>query len=581
MHGADHSSLLSISETLEIFDMARKIDAASTTLPSKVTTPVALAAPNFGENASEVQKNEWRKSASIDTAALLLDGDLALMRLIAMALIDYQRSGGEASAPYFDDRLKELGLESAGDKVMMRAATVASGLDRRDRKTGEKAGKLLDSIATSMEGLAIVVGRATDFSYSYTQDCVGRLISIILETKGGIRALANIARNEVIAVKESGVVALDRALVADIVKAKVQERFRAAGANTFSLARTDSDGKLIPVPGVLLDLDAVTRAMTGTDVLEGRAQALYELQFATKAIAREPTDKVKVIGSDLRDKRTEKRHTEPHIVACPGGEIIVSAHFAEASNVIRISGLSGVFDEQPKVHVMLPPEVHNKLGRNLAKADQRNAVTITEEPPAAGTSLAYRTLKMRSGAALNPRYGPDGEGLSFSWRFPTYGRNGPEDAVPTMRPDRQWSPERTIILSDEDGLMNRIVASRSRLDRSASQRKPVELSLGAGKLMVRISKDSSLSCRADGAELQVRVSAADLRGLLVLLEELRPTDLALAIDSGRAALRWTFRSSRAAYELFMPCTGESGTRLKAAFAPLELVTPETEPRAGA
>jgi hypothetical protein len=328
--------------------------------------------------------------------------------------------------------------------------------------------------------------------------------------------------------------------------------------------------------GIVLDIGAVMRAMAEGDIEEGKAQALHELQLATVAIAREPTDKVVVHGTDPKDKKAEKRKTEPHIVYCPEGRFVISGHLAPAGNVVEITELENVFVAAPDFHVMLPPEAHKSLGRNLEKSDQRNVIEIVEEAPAKGAKSIYGTMKLRSDAARLARYQTGGEGVSISWRYPTYGGSA-EDTIPDVRGDRAWGKLNTFTMQGDTGFQNAIVGGRSRLDHDANKRRSVAISLDDGVFTVA-TKNGSISCAGVkglpfGVASKMFVTAADLRGLLALLDAVKSDRLELALDKEGAAVKWSFGSLRAEYYVTMPCAGETGTRLGAAFKPLQVVTP--------
>lgn len=537
---------------------------------------VPTIAPTFGDTPTEIEKQQWRVSASRDAAALLLDADKARIRMTAMALVDFQLNGGRDGNAYFDDRLAELSLKAGGEKVMMRAAIVASGLNREDPVDGTKSAKILDAMATEMEGLERLVGEDAGFTYSYTEACVNALIEKVLKTTGGLRALANVVRVENAADNERKPIALDPVKVGEMKIARAQDRLASSTSNVFELVTHDLSG-MSQRTGIFLDIEAVMRAMAEGDIEEGKAQALHELQLATIAIAREPTDKVVVHGTDPKDKRVEKRKTEPHIVYCPEGRFVISGHLASAGNVVEISDLEDVFAIVPDFHVMLPPEAHKSLGRNLEKSDQRNVIEIVEEAPAKGTKSIYRTMRLRSDAARLARYRRGGEGVSISWRYPTYGSTDAEDTVPDIRGDRKWSAPSSFTMSGDAGFENAIVGGRSRLDHDAHKRRSVAISLDDGVFTV-ITKNGSISCagvsgKPFGVAQKMFVAAADLRGLLALLDAVKADGLELSLDREGAAVKWSFGSFRAQYHVTMPCAGETGTRLGAAFKPLQVVTP--------
>ena len=531
-----------------------------------------ILAPNFGATPREEQKTEWREAARDGVATVMVNRDKVLVRTTAMATVDYVMNGGPKSDGYFDTKLDELRLKTAGEKPTMRAATVATQLDRGRKETGAEARKLLDQLASAMEGLTILAG--SDFEWSYSPTCVASLIGLV-DGIGGLRKLADLARNENIDDNPRGVIRMDGKQVQEIIATQVRQRLSRTSASVFSLAVPGATG-LEAVEGLELTLDDVTRALSNRDIQEGRVQALFELTRGTVAISREKTAFVKVHDDDPKDSKSPKRLTEPHIIIEPDGKVIVSAHLAAgSSNVVTMTGVRGLLDNPLDFHVMLPPQVHNKLALNLEKAAQRNAVEITVEAPDPDTTFAACTWHVRSDAAINTRYQSEGPGLRFSARFPTYGRKGERlDTVAVIRPDCTWSDVSTINCDFvADGFMNGIVAAEERIKRAATGMKAVRLSIFDKRFLVEAGKENQLSCAASGKLDPLHVTAADLRGLLLLLAGIRPREVKLAVDAGKAALRWSFSSHRARYELFMPAATATGTRLTFAFEPITIIAP--------
>lgn len=526
--------------------------------------------PTAEATLDEAGKDGWREQTREGIGTVMVNRDKVLIRVVVRASIDYMRNGGAGSSSYFEPRLKAIGLRTSGSKITMAAATLATRLDRLDPKDGKDAGKLLDAIASGMEGLVIAAG--SGFPWAYSDDCVAKLTTKVDEI-GGLRKLADLARNENIDDNPRGVIRLDGKKVRDIVQGRIADLLGNISASSFALAVV-KDGKTAAVPNVSLDVQDVTAALAHRDIGEGRAQVLYELTLATIAITLDDTGLVKAHDDDPKDKKSPKRQTEPHIIFRPDRSVIVSAHLAAgASNMVRITDIASPFDEWPSYDVMLPPQVHRKLRLNLDKPAQRNAVEITEEAPEPGRALIDRTWHVRSEAALHPKYQHGGRGLLFSPRIPTYGRQGePRDTVHVVRDDRQFD-EVAQFLCDlaPTGFLMGVIAAHERIKRAASTRKAVSLSMRDGLFGATISKENVLVAKAEGAMEAVHVSAADFRNLLLLLEALKPGEVSLALDEQKAALRWRFRSSRAHYELFMPAATSAGTRLASAFKPISIV----------
>lgn len=522
----------------------------------------------------EAGKDGWREQTREGIGTVMVNRDKVLIRVVVRASIDYMRNGGAGSNGYFEPRLKAIGLRISGSKITMAAATLATRLDRLHPKEGKEAGKLLDTIASGMEGLVIAVG--SGFPWAYSDECVATLTAKVDEI-GGLRKLADLARNENIDDNPRGVIRLDGKKVRDIVQGRIADLLGDISASSFALAVVKDDGTAT-VPNVSLGVEDVTAALANRDIGEGRAQVLHELALATVAITLDDTGLGKVRDDDPKDKKSPKRQTEPHIVFRPDHSVIVSAHLAAgASNMVRITGMASPFDSWPPYDVMLPPQVYRKLRLNLDKPAQRNAVEITEEAPEPGRTLSDRTWHIRSEAALHPNYQLGGRGLLFSPRIPTYGRqNEPRDTVHVVRDDRHFDEVAQFVcdLAPTSFLMS-IIAAHERIKRAASTRKAISLSMKDGWFGVTISKENMLVAKAEGDIEAVHVSAADFRNLLVLLEALKPGEVSLALDEQKAALRWRFRSSRAHYELFMPATTSAGTRLATAFEPISLVAHPT------
>lgn len=530
---------------------------------------VAPPIPAFDESAKE----DWRERSREGIGAVMANHDKILTRVVTMAAIDFVSNGAENSNAYYDDRLKPLGLKVSGSKIAMRAATLATRLDRHDTEHGKAATKQLDAIASGIEGLVIAAGN--DFGWAYTDECVAQLTSIVASV-GGIRALADLARNEGIDDNPRGVIALDGKKAASISRQLATTALGEVSADRFKIAFDNDNGTLSPVPNLSLGYDDVVASLSETDLGEQRVQLLHELTAATMAISREDTGLTTVHDADPKDKKAKKRLTEPHILFGPDEAIIISAHLAQqASNAVRITGMASVIDVYPAHHVMLPPEVYRKLGLNLAKVTQRNAVTISEEAAAPDTTLIYRTWLLRSSAALHPRYQLDGAGLRFSLRFPTYGaKENARDTVHVIREDRAFDPVATFDLdADPLGFRNAIVGAHERMKRASSRQRPISLAIGDGRLEVTISKENVLVASASGSMNAIHVMANDFMNFLLLLDALRPAQVELALDHQRAALRWTFQSQRGSYELFMPAASAQGVRLGYAFQPINIVKP--------
>lgn len=521
----------------------------------------------------ESVKEDWRERSREEIGAVMVDREKILTRVIAMAAIDFVANGAENSNSYFDERLELLGLAVSGNKVAMRAAIVATHLDRGNKKNGKNAGKHLDAIASGIEGLVLAAGN--DFGWAYTDECVAQLVEIVASI-GGLRALADLARNEHIDDNPRGVIKLDGSKAASISQQLATTALGEVSADRFKIAFDNDNGTLSPVPNLSLGYDDVVASLSETDLGEQRVQLLHELTAATMAISREDTGLTTVHDADPKDKKAKKRLTEPHILFVPDKAIIISAHLAQqASNVVRVTGMASVIDDYPEHHVMLPPEVYRKLGLNLAKVTQRNAVSITEEAAPPDTTLVYRTWLLRSGAALHPRYQLDGAGLRFSLRFPTYGaKENPRDTVHVIREDRIFDPVATFHLDiTPTGFRNAIVAAHERIKRASSTQRPISLALADGNFVVTISKENMLAAPAGGSMAAIQVMANDFRNFLLLLEALRPAQVELSLDRDKAALRWSFQSKRASYELFMPAASAQGARLGYAFQPINIIAP--------
>lgn len=521
----------------------------------------------------ESSKEKWRERSREGIAAVTANHDKILTRVIAMAAIDFVANGAENSNSYYDERLKTLGLPVSGSKVAMRAAVLATRLDRGNPENGKEAGKQLDAIASGIEGLVLAAGG--DFDWAYTDECVEQLTGIAA-TAGGIRSLANLARNERIDDNPRGVIALDAKKVASISEQLATAALGGVSTNRFKIAFDNDNGTLSPVPNLSLDIADVVASLSGKDLGEQRAQVLHELETATIAISLEDTGLPKVHDADPNDKKTKKRLTEAHLLFCPDGSVIISAHLApQASNVVRVTDMASVIDDWPAHHVMLPPGVYRKLGLNLAKVAQRNAVTISEEPASPGSTLIFRTWLLRSSAALHPRYQPDGPGLKFSLRFPTYGAKGnSRDTVHVIREDCVFDPVATFDLNVEPtGFRNAIVASHERMKRASSTQRTLALTIRDERFEVTISKENVLVASASGSMGAIAVMANDFRNFLLLLEALRPSQVELALDQQKGALRWAFQTQRARYEVFMPAATDQGTRKAHAFQPINIVAP--------
>lgn len=526
-------------------------------------------APSAEVRFDETAKDGWREQTREGIGTVMVNSDKVLIRVVVMTAIDYMQNGGPKSADYFDSRLKAIGLRTSGNKIAMPAATLATRLDRLDPKDGKVAGKLLDTIASGIEGLVIAVG--PDFLWVYNDECVVTLTAKVNQI-GGLRKLADLARNETIDDNPRGVIRLDSKKVRDIVQGRIAALLGDISSSSFELAVV-KDGETTTVPNVSLNVEDVAVALANRDIGEGRAQVLHELTLATSAITLEDTGLVKFRDDDPKDKRTAKRQTEPHIVFRADRSVIVSAHLSNgASNVVRITDMPSPFEGWPDYDVMLPPQVHRKLALNLAKATQRNAVEVTEEASEPGRILAERTWHVRSEAALHPNYQLGGPGLLFSPRMPTYGQQGdPRDTVHVIRDDLTFA-EVTRFVCDlaPTSFLTSVIAAHERLKRAASMRNAVQLSIGAGWFGVTISRENVLIAKADGAMNPIHVSAADIRNMLLLLEALKPSAVNLSLDAERTALCWQFRSSRAAYELFMPAATAAGSRLATAFRPISI-----------
>lgn len=541
----------------------------SETSKSPSFDPVDQPALSWDEEA----KKEWREKSRQGIAAVTANHDKIVTRVIVMAAIDFVSNGAKSSNSYYDDLLRELRLEVSGTKVAMRAATVATRLDRTDPENGKEAAKLLDAIASGIEGL--VIAADDDFRWAYTDECVDQLTALVASV-GGIRALADLARNEGIDDNPRGVIALDSKKAASISRQLATTALGGVSADRFKIAFDCENGTLSPVPNLSLGYDDVVASLSETDLGEHRVQLLHELSIAPVAISREDTGLTTVHDADPKDKNAKKRLTEPHILFGPDKAVIISAHLAQqASNVVRITGMASVIDEYPAHHVMLPPEVHRKLGLNLAKVTQRNAVEIAEEAAAPDTALIYRTWLLRSSAARHPRYQLAGAGLRFSLRFPTYGAKGDaRDTVHVIREDRAFDPVATFDLgADPLGFRNAIVSAHERMKRASSRQRPISLAIRDGRLEVTISKENVLVASASGSMEAIHVMANDLMNFLLLLDTLRPAQVELALDQQKAALRWAFQSQRGSYELFMPAASAQGVRLGYAFQPINIVKP--------
>lgn len=541
--------------------------------PSAAEQRVAGGLPATAQIFDETAKERWRERSREDIGSLTINHDKILTRIIAMAAIDFMLNGAEESRDYYDARLKPLGLRSSGDKVAMRAATLATRLDRQDLDNGKAAGKQLDAIASGIEGLVIAAG--DEVVWAYTNECIDILTALVAEV-GGIRKLADLARNDNIDDNPRGVIRLDAKRAAALSEQRIIDAIGDLTAAQFAIAVQGDDGGLTAVPDLSLDSSELIAVMSGKDFGESRVRALHELTQATIAISVEDTGLAKVHDQDPKDRKTGKRQTEPHIVFCPDGSVVIAAHLApQAGNMLRITDLPHVIDVWPSHHVMLPPQVHRKLALNVAKPSQRNAIAVSEEDAEAGTALVYRTWRVRSEAALHPRYQMAGQGLKFSLRLPTYGTKGdPRDTVHVIREDHAFEPVTTFSLDPAPtGFRNGVLASHERIKRNASLKKALLLSIRAGTFTVVIGKGNALATAASGTMPDIHVAAADFRNFLLLLEALKPTEVALAIDSQKAALRWTFRSSRAGYELFMPATTATGTRSATAFQPIAIIPP--------
>lgn len=171
-----------------------------------------VVTPQIAE-IDESDKEKWRERSREGIAAVTANHDKILTRVIAMAAIDFVANGAENSNSYYDERLKPLGLPVSGSKVAMRAAVLATRLDRGSTENGKEAGKQLDAIASGIEGLVLAAGG--DFDWAYSDECVARLTEVVTNA-GGIRVLANLARNERIDDNPRGVIALDGKKVASI-----------------------------------------------------------------------------------------------------------------------------------------------------------------------------------------------------------------------------------------------------------------------------------------------------------------------------------------------------------------------------
>lgn len=541
--------------------------------PDNAVIPETIATTD-AVTLDESGKDGWREETREGIRTVMVNRDKVLIRVVVRASIDYMQNGGAKSQDYFEPRLKAVGLRTSGNKITMPAATLATRLDRLDPKEGSEAGKLLDAIASGMEGLVIAVG--SDFPWAYSDQCIAALTAKVDEV-GGLRKLADLARNENIDENPRGVIRLDSKKVRDIVQGRIANLLGDISTSSFALAVV-KDGETATVPNISLDMESVTAALANQDIGEGRAQVLHELTLTTVAITLDDTGLVKRRDDDPKDKKSPKRQTEPHIVFRPDRSVIVAAHLANgASNMVRITDMPSPFDSWPDYDVILPPQVHRKLALNLSKTSQRNAVIITEEAPEADRTLAERTWHIRSEAALHPNYQLGGRGLLFSPRIPTYGRLGePRDTVHVIREDRAFV-EVTQFVCDfaPTSFLTGIIAGNERLKRAASTGKALPLSIKNGWFSVTISKENVLVAKADGTMDSIHVSAADFRHMLLLLEALKPSVIELSLDDQKAALRWRFRSSRAAYELFMPAATAAGTRLATAFRPISIVARPT------
>ena len=157
-------------------------------------------------DVDEAIKAGWREQTHAHISSIVVNPDQVLIRVVAMTAIDYVQNGADKSGDYYEPRLKELGLSASGSKVAMPAATLGTRIDRRSPKDGKEAGKLLDAIASGIDGLVISVG--SHFPWAYSDECVSTLIAKVSEI-GGLRKLADLARNENIDDNPRGVIRLD------------------------------------------------------------------------------------------------------------------------------------------------------------------------------------------------------------------------------------------------------------------------------------------------------------------------------------------------------------------------------------
>lgn len=528
-----------------------------------------ISFPVMPQDPEESDKQQWRDYA----ADLRMRSDAALYYFLSATYIDWAMNGGLQSDPYYKARLQAMKLSVGNSKKLFAHAVVVTG--RIDIKLGSEQDRkssinTLQETATALEELdKIIVKRKVKVSYH--KDCLRRIADIIKD-EGGRSKLAAKARAHAKAGTQRNVMPLDTSKAKAVAAKKADDYFAAYGDLVVAMSK---DGALTPLENVSFDVRALAVAKASAIPSSPRATGLWELSRMAEAIALESTGKTVQMGDDPKDRDTEKRKTNPHILMRPTGEVVISPISTPSGVLIDCALKTSLLDHLPTATIVLTPNVHRELKRNLDTPIQRCVINIEEKAPAPSTKDVFCTYHLTSQAAEKPEHQPGGNGLSFSWKFASY--SGTDDNyLLDLRGGLKWQDHAKLPLAGPNGFLSAIAAMAHQLKQAAQKKHPVRCEVSDHKFNINVDSGTNLPCDAENTiATKFFVNAKDMQGVLAALADLSVggEHLTLSLDDKKALVRLTFETATGRYQVYIPQCDSRGTRTTDGYERLSIKAP--------